>query len=1694
MDITDLDLELLNAHRRSRRSEERAGISPVAGDQGPLSFAQSRLAYLQLLDPASSQYNMPFAFRVAGALDHAALRQAVAWLLDRHPVLRSGVHLVDGEPVQRIHPTGEVAIDACDLRDVPVSAVEGALRTWMAERAGAPFALDAGRMLRVELALLPGEQTLVLITMHHIASDGWSLGIFKAELSVAYAAFAEGKVPALPALPIRYLDFAAWEQRTAERDAERHFAYWQQQLVDVDSTAVLAYDQPRGRAAGSPGSTVALALDGRSSVALRALAREEGATGYAVAAAAFAVVLSRLGNAATVQFGTPTANRTRAETQGLVGFFVNMLVIRLQVDGHASFRALVRAARQTVAEAQSHQSVPYEQLVERLQSASRPQRSGLFQVVFSYDAMAAATEPMRFGPYVAVADALPHQTAKFDLTVNVVESGDALLLVAEYASDVFEHARIEAVCAEYRDTLEALLAAPDVPLAALFAPVPLQETLLEPQHCTADLFARLQAHPPQAIALRGETVLDYGTLLGRAARLATRLQQRGQGPGQVVGLLIEDSATLIVAMLACLRAGTAFLVLDTGYPAARLRTMLDSARCGVLLRQGAVPPLTAPRVLDLDASDTDALSAPGPVVDGAVSSILHTSGSTGKPKAVALPVSGLIQHALRMQQLWGLGPDDRVLQFNAPAFDAFVEEVFTALVSGACLLLPAQRLLDPRQFCSYVQTHAATILDLPTAYWHALTFQLDEAGAESLRGVRSVVVGGEAASADAVRKWLRLCPQAAWTNTYGPTEASMCVLAGTQHTAPSEDALPFGPPLGTALAGNRVHLLDDALRPVPDGAPGQLYIEGSGLAYGYIGRAGATAERFLPNPFGASGSRLYATGDLCRRDRLGQLLFLGRNDRQIKLNGHRIEPGEIETALMGCAGVRLAAVGVQRGENGEVALYACVAADDALTAASLQNALHGRLPAYMVPSRIWVTHHVPLTASGKIDHAAILAALSGPGPAHVHRAPENALQQAVATLWEEQLQQTRIGLDDDFFSIGGHSIAAIRFIARFNARFNADVALVVLLERPRLEDFCIAAADHLEARAGHGAPTAPGIPVHAGDEGPLSFAQSRLVFLQMLDPASSQYNLPYAFRVDGALALPALRQALAWLLERHAVLRTGIHLVDGEPVQRIHPVAPADLTVHDLRALSTQEAEAAVQASLPGRIGTPFRLISGTMLRADVYQLPSQRTLLLLNTHHVVNDGWSLGILMKELSTAYAAFVRGQVPLMPVPAIRYLDFAAWERGRPAGLDAPQPAESHAAPLVELLPDHPSPAVPTGQGATVVVPLPVGLAQALRGLSRDEGASRYAVGLAGFAACLARLTGAREVSVGTPTANREHPDVHALVGFFVNMLVVRLQVDTTTSFRQLVGMAKRVSLAAQAGQGIPYEQQVEQLSPSQRMQRSALFQVVYAYETGEDVAAAIPFGPHAAQVEALPHQTAKFDLTVNLVDTGDTLTLVAEYASDIFEHARIEAICAHYRDTLGELLAAPDVPLAALSAPVPLQEALPEARHSTAKLFARLQSHPPQAIALQGETVVDYATLLARLERLAVRLQQRGQGPGAAVGLLIEDRATLIVAMLACLRVGAAFLVLDADYPSARLRYMLDNGRSGCLLRQGAVPALEAAQVLDLDAPDTDRLGEVGPVVDGAVSSILHTSGSTGEPKAVSLPVSGLLQHALRMQQ
>ncbi|WP_164739087.1 condensation domain-containing protein, partial [Xanthomonas sp. BRIP62415] len=751
---------------------------------------------------------------------------------------------------------------------------------------------------------------------------------------------------------------------------------------------------------------------------------------------------------------------------------------------------------------------------------------------------------------------------------------------------------------------------------------------------------------------------------------------------------------------------------------------------------------------------------------------------------------------------------------------------------------------------------------------------------------------------------------------------------------------------------------------------GQVYIEGSGLAYGYVGRAAATAERFVPNPFGAAGSRLYASGDLGRHDIHGRLLFLGRSDRQIKLNGHRIELGEIEKTLLALEGVTHVVAGVHRQPGASDMVYACAAVSDAADASALLTALRQRLPAYMVPSRLLVTRAVPLTVSGKVDHAAILAALSDQATEQTHRTPETALQQAVATLWEEQFQRTKIGLDDDFFSVGGHSIAAIRFIARFNALFSADVALVVLLDHPQLEAFCrqVDAEGALEYRGQAQPPsthllqaTLP-LSVHPDDEGPLSFAQSRLVFLQLLDPASSQYNMPYAYRIDAALGLSALRRALEWLVERHAILRTGIHLVNGEPVQRIHPAGEVDLGVHDLRHLRVEDAEGVLATTLQQCIRVPFRLAQGRMLRSDVFQMPDQRTVLLLNLHHIASDGWSMGIVLGELSTAYAAFAdQGRAPALPSLPLRYLDVAAWEHSRVRGDDDAdiaywQQQLADAQDLATLPLDRPATDAPTGEGDTLMLALPDGLANALRGLSREEGASRYAVSLAAFAACLARWSGRQQVSVGTPTANREDVATHSLVGFFVNMLVMRLDVNEADSFRQLVRMAKRVSREAQAHQGVPYQQLVERLTPSQRMQRSALFQIVFSYETAEEASQPIRFGGHAAVMEPLPHRTAKFDLTVNMVESGDELLLVAEYASDVFERARIEAICAQYRDTLEAVLSAPDVALAALFAPAQLQEALPVARHCSADLFARLQAHPPQAIALQGETVLDYATL------------------------------------------------------------------------------------------------------------------------------------------
>ncbi|HYH81776.1 MAG TPA: amino acid adenylation domain-containing protein, partial [Longimicrobium sp.] len=965
--------------------EEAPPILPVErSGELPLSFAQQRLWFIDRLEPGSAAYNLPVALRLGGGLDAAGLRWALTEVVRRHEVLRTTFGTgADGEPVQVIHPPAPVAVPVVDL-----SALEAGERAVEVERlanqeAARPFDLARGPVMRCALLRLGAEASVVLFTLHHIASDGWSMEILQREVTALYGAHARGEEPNLPRLPVQYADYAVWQRRWLEGEVlERQAAYWRDRLRGAPAVLELPIDHPRAAVANRRAASHGFDLPAGASRPLRELSRREGASLYMTLLAGWQMLLGRYGAGDDVVVGTPIAGRTRLETEGLIGFFVNTLVIRTGLGGDPTFREVIARVRDGVLEAQANQDVPFERLVDELDVERSLSHTPLFQVLFTLQQAGRREDELRLGDVEIDPVDSDGGTAKFDLTLRMVAEGERLGGSLSYRADLFDAATPKRMTRHLARLLERAAADPDARLSGLEL---LDETerrlVLDewnapdadlPERTLHALFAAQAARTPDAPAAEfaGET-LTYADLDARAERLARRLRGAGVGPETVVALSVERSLELPVVLLGVLKAGGAYLPLDPSYPPERLRYMLEDSRAGVLLTGRAIGGGMAAgfsaaggTVLFIDGEDADASALDA--VSGAAAApanlayVIYTSGTTGRPKGVMITHRSAARLVMAQTEKLGFGPGERVLQFAPLSFDTSVAEIFTALCSGACLVgEPADALLPGPPLARLLAERRITHAKFTPSALAAIP-------AAELPELRTLIVGGEACTGELVARW---GDGRRFINVYGPTETT---VRATFADLTSGDAVP---PIGRPLAGARLYVLDETFAPRPVGVAGELYVGGQGVARGYLGRPGLTAEKFVPDPFAAEpGARLYRTGDRARWRADGQLDFLGRADEQVKVRGYRIEPGEIESVLREHAAVREAAVVAREDRPGEKRLVAYVVADGAWPGAdALRAHLSSRLPDYMVPGAVVALEALPLTPSGKVDRRALPA-------------------------------------------------------------------------------------------------------------------------------------------------------------------------------------------------------------------------------------------------------------------------------------------------------------------------------------------------------------------------------------------------------------------------------------------------------------------------------------------------------------------------------------------------------------------------------------------------------------------------------------------------------------------------------------------------------------------------------------------------
>ena len=1682
---------------------------------------------IEQLESDGGIYNLPIVLRLTGALNTEALERSISEVIRRHEVLRTSFSTDGGRLTQVIASPRRQRLHIEDLSSLPKAERETKSRRLAKDEAQAPFDLANGPLLRASLLRLGKQEHVLLLTMHHIISDGWSMGIFVRELSACYNAFAAGVEPRLPELPIQYADYAVWQREWLQGDVlQAQLQYWREQLAGSPHVLELPTDRPRPAVQTHRGALKQFQLKPELTRKLKELSRSEDVTLFMLLLAAWQVLLARYSGQNDVVVGTPIANRTRAEVEGLIGFFVNTLALRVQVRGGESFRELLKRVRQSCLGAYAHQDVPFEKLVEELQPERSLSYSPIFQVMFAVqnaptgnlNLNALSISDLDFNPTQDDFDILDW-TAKHDLTLFVVDSPITLTGTLEYNSDMFDAATAGRMAGCFEQLLHSIVNNPEqrVSELRLLSGAEAERLLREynqtatnypRETCVHELFEEQARLRPDAIAVvAGEQRLSYQELNERANQLAHYLRAQGVGPESMVGLCVERTVEMVVGLLGVLKAGGAYVPLDVQYPASRLRYMLAESGARVLLTQERLRellPESGAHVLSLDSGwEVVAAESRENVVSRVraenLAYVIYTSGSTGEPKGVAVP-HGAIVRLVKETDYVQLESCDRVAQVSNISFDAATFEVWGALGNGAQLLLIAkEEALDVERLSRQLREREVSAMFVTTAWFNQVAQQRPNAFA----GVKHLLFGGEAVDVKRVREVVEGNGPERLLHVYGPTEST---TFATWHEVKEVGTVTV--PIGRGIANTRAYVLDAAQRVVPEGVRGELYLGGDGLARGYLGRPEITAEKFVPDPFSeVGGERLYRTGDVVRWVN-GALEFVGRVDEQVKVRGFRIELGEIEAALKEHESISDCVVVAQEDETGKRLVAYVVSAEE--MSSELRQYLKERLPEYMVPAVFVSLEQLPLTVNGKVDRKALPAAeLSGVREEYV--GPRNAVEEELCRIWGAVLKVERVGIEDNFFELGGHSLLATQLQTRIREALKIEVPLRTLFRFPTIVDL-VAELESTDTKTDK--PLFAKRERKTGDTAPLSFAQERLWFLSKLEPDSATYNLSFSIALSGTLDVEALRNSFNRILERHQSLQVRFELVDGKPVQVLNTAVDINLTTLDL---TQTETPGIVRGLIRREAQEPFDLTSGPLLRASLLRLGTREHVLLLTMHHIVSDGWSMGVFIRELSACYNAFAAGLEPRLPELPIQNADYAVWQREWLQGevledqLQYWREQLAGAPHVLELPADRPRPAVQSHRGALKQFQLKPELTRKLKELSRQEDVTLFMLLLAAWQVLLARYSGQNDVVVGTPIANRTRAEVEGLIGFFVNTLALRVEVRGGESFREFLQRVREICLGAYGHQDVPFEKLVEELQPERSLSYSPIFQVMFILQNtpSEDL---LLSGLDIRYV-GRDAEAAKFDLTLTMGDVGPNLSGSLTYATDLFGAESISRMGQHFEQLLQSIAIEPQQRVSDLrlltdteaelllkdfnrtAADYPREQCI----HELFEAQARLQPEA-EAIVFDNQRL-SYRELNERANQLAHYLQAQGVGPETIVGICAERSIEMVVALLGVLKAGGAYLPLDPQYPTSRLSFMLNDGGAAVLLTQERLRELlpdVGVPVLCLDSEWEKVVGysSADPqsgVTPNNLAYVIYTSGSTGLPKGTMLQHGGVVNRLNWMQ-
>ncbi|MGG3840811.1 amino acid adenylation domain-containing protein, partial [Paenibacillus thiaminolyticus] len=1351
----------------------------------PVSSAQKRLYILSQLEGGELSYNMPGVLEMEGALDRERLEEAFRQLIRRHETLRTGFELVGGEPVQRVHRDVEFEVEYVRVKEEEANAH---LREFIQA-----FDLRQAPLLRARLLELQPDRHLLLFDIHHIISDGASMELFLRELAQLY----EGAE--LPPLRIQYKDYAAWQQGEMQRERMRkQEAYW----LDVFGGEIPVLDLPtdyaRPLVRSFTGNTFRFVIDEQRSEKLRQLALQTGTTLYMVLLAAYTTLLSKYSGQEDIIVGTPVAGRTHAELEPILGMFVNTLAIRNAPAGEKTFQEYVLEVKEHTLSAYENQDYPFEELVGKLDVSRDVSRNPLFDTMFVLQ----NTEQSKVNIEGLTCKLYPneHNVAKFDLTFSLTEGAEGIAGSIEYACSLYKEETIKRMAAHFKQVIDVIVDDPHRKLSSIEIISPEEKAqILETFNDTAADYPRgktihqlveeqAERTPDRAAVVYEGSQLTYRELNTKANRFARTLRAEGVRPDQPVGLLAERSLEMIVGLLAILKAGGAYVPIDPEYPEERIGYMLEDSGAQLLLTQSHLQKGGSFDVKRLILDDERMYSAEGANLKPMagpdhLAYVIYTSGTTGKPKGVMVEHRGLCNLKPLFEDTLHIGEEDHVVQFASLSFDASCWEMFKALFNGATLYIPAKEtILDPRLFEDYMRRHRITAALLPPAYAASLI-------PGNLPSLKTLITGGSASSVALVQQWQ---DRVLYMNAYGPTEDSIVTTIWlASAVAPAENAVaPYGKlvPIGRPIPNHRVYIVGQNDQLLPVGIAGELCISGVGLARGYLNRPELTEERFVDNPF-EPGGRMYRTGDLAKWLTDGTIAYLGRIDHQVKIRGYRIELGEVEAQLLKMASVQEAVAIAREDGDGQPYLCAYIVADKELTSGELRSALSQALPGYMVPSCFVQLEHMPLTPNGKIDRKALPAPDGSMETGADYVAPRTAVEAQLAQIWQEVLGLSRIGVKDNFFDIGGHSLRATTLVAKLHKEMGIEMPLREVFQYPTIEQMAevITGKEHQAAITGkdHHAAYRP-IPIaEERSYYPVSSAQKRLYILSQLEGGELSYNMPGVLEMEGALDRERLEEAFCQLIRRHEALRTGFELVGGEAVQRVH--RDVEFAVEHVR-VKEEEAQAYLREFMRA-----FDLRQPPLLRARLLELQPDRHLLLFDMHHIISDGASMELFLRELAQLYEGAE------LPPLRMQYKDYAAWQQGE---MQRERMRKQEAywldvfsgdIPVLDLPTDYARPLVRSFTGNTFRFVIDKQRSEKVRQFAMQTGTTLYMVLLAAYTTLLSKYSRQEDIIVGTPVAGRTHAELEPILGMFVNTLAIRNTPAGEKTFQEYVLEVKEHTL-------------------------------------------------------------------------------------------------------------------------------------------------------------------------------------------------------------------------------------------------------------------------------------------------------------